>query len=178
MQTVRSGHLQHRLQVQNVRSRHSPNSGAGGERRSLRLLESYQNHHRNRFGSRWTAHSLHTWIRGRTCDDCSWRRSFDGSVRRLTRGTRKFCVDATPCLRIPDFLIPRCQIRCKKNENIYVSRTARPITIDAELRAGGSEQDLSRWVEATRLIMKILDLKRIDEQVFHCRPYVFSRVHI
>lgn len=55
-----------------------------------------------------------------------------------------------------------------------MSRTARPITIDAELQAGGSERDLSRWVEATRLIMRILDVKRIDEQVLYYRPFTFG----
>ena len=56
-----------------------------------------------------------------------------------------------------------------------MSRTARPIIIEAELQTGGTERDLSRWVEATRLIMKILDRKRIDEEVLPNRPYHFGR---
>jgi len=55
-----------------------------------------------------------------------------------------------------------------------MSRTARPIHIEAELQSGGSERDLSRWVEATRLVMKILEAKRIDEQVLYVRPYTFG----
>jgi hypothetical protein len=63
------------------------------------------------------------------------------------------------------------------NDTYNMSRTARPINIEAELQTGGTERDLTRWVEATRLIMKILDRKRVDEEVFPNRPYHFGRCY-
>lgn len=59
-----------------------------------------------------------------------------------------------------------------------MSRSARPIAIDCELQPSGTERELSKWVEATRIIMKILERKRIEEEVIQNRPYQFSKSSI
>lgn len=43
-------------------------------------------------------------------------------------------------------------------------RRARELAVDSVLEYGGTEQDLARWVEATKLVMKILERKRLHEE--------------
>lgn len=66
------------------------------------------------------------------------------------------------------------RFRAKSHDNKRMSRTARPIVIEANLLPEGNDRDLARWVEATRIIMKLHE-RETEETVGRYHQFSFGQ---